>query len=176
MNFDKILDDQRNAPKDMAEIDILCVRPALGERIYPDSIEVDTKKGVIGDRWSKINWVLKDDGTPDERNQISILPKRIYEGICLASPGQFYPGDTIIADIDASFENFPIGQKIQIGETVLEVSDVPNYGCEKWRDRYGMPAWKFIAHKDYQHLRLRGFLCQVVQSGTIHKSDKIRKI
>ncbi len=175
MNEQKLLELQAKAPKDEAGIEILCVRADLGQRTFPDAIEVDPVKGVIGDRWSRVNWVLKEDGSPDERNQISILPKRIYEGICRQQNDAIHPGDTIVSDLDCSFENLPIGTKLQIGEVVVEVSDVPNYGCEKWRDRYGMDAWKFVAHKDYQNLRLRGFLCQILQAGTIRIDDIIRK-
>ncbi len=175
MDYAQILNQQSNAPKDNASIEMLCVRPNLGERIYPDQIETDPLQGVIGDRWSRINWVLKSDGSPDERNQISILPKQIYENICRAK-SDVHPGDTIIADLDTSLLNMPIGTMLQIGETVVQISDVPNYGCEKWRDRYGMDAWKFVAHKDYQDLRLRGFLCQIKAGGVINLRDKIQKI
>ena len=44
---------------------------------------------------------------------------------------QPHPGDTIVADLDCSLQNLPVGTLIRAGTAVLRTSDEFNNGCVK---------------------------------------------
>lgn len=167
-----------DAPKDTAPIDILCHRADFGMRAYPNEITVSPEGGIDGERWMKHPWLRLEDGSPDPRIQVSILPRRVFDiavGGLEAKGGNLHPGDTIIADIDTSEANMPIGQRLTIGTSVIEVTDYFNDGCVKWKVRNGAAAKAWIVEPDHIKYRLRGVLCKVVQAGVIAKTDLIRK-
>lgn len=87
-----------------------------------------------------------------------------------------YPGDNIIADMDFSEANMPVGQRLQIGTTIIEVSDVFNTACSKWHERYGVDSLKWINLPENKPERLRGILALVVKAGEVTQADVIRKI
>lgn len=164
------------APKDKGEIETLCRRPAEGEREFVESLEMTPEDGIIGDRWKWKTWMHLDDGSPDPRVQVCILPKRILDLVWRDRENTPYPGDSIIVDMDLSEANLPAGTRLQAGSAVLEVTDVFNYGCPKWLKRYGLPSLKWLNEEQNKPLRLRGLLAQVVEAGTLNKADRLRKL
>lgn len=164
------------APKDNAPILTLCLRPAEGERTFVSSLQFDLENGVVGDRWIQKTWLYTDDGKPDPRIQVCILGSRVQQLVRRDPDGMIYPGDNIIADMDFSEANLPVGQRLQIGSAILEVSDVFNTACFKWNERYGSDSLKWINLPENKPHRLRGLLCQVVQAGTATLADTIQKV
>jgi hypothetical protein len=159
-----------SAPKDESSISLLCVRPEEGERVFPESVDFSVARGAIGDNWERGTWLTLDDGSPSPDVQVSILPKRIFDLVC---EGAIHPGDTVIADLDLSEKNLPIGQQLKLGEAIVEVGPEPNYGCDTWAHRYGNDALRFVAKKDHQPYRLRGVLCKIVKDGKVSVGDTI---
>ena len=173
---DAALPDILSAPKDDAAIDTLCTRPALSERCFPDRIHVSVDRGIEGERWLHDPWLRLDTGQPDPRIQMSILPLRVANLCCNMAKDGFHPGDTIIADLDMSEANLPAGTRLQIGSAVVEVSDLFNTACVKWKKRYGVDSVKWINHAAHRPYRLRGVLCSIVKTGDISASDRIRVV
>ncbi len=167
------LDHIAAAPKDNAPIDILCFRPSFGERDFRDEISVTPEAGIEGERFLKTPWMRLEDGSPDPRIQISILPKRVFD---LVVGDRLHPGDTMIADLDTSEANLPVGQRLAIGTAEVEVTDLFNDGCVKWKVRYGADAKDWLVTPEHIPLRLRGVLCRVTRAGVISKTDVIRKV
>lgn len=167
------------APKDSFPIYELCIRPIAGERKFLSSLELCPKRGVIGDRWLKHTWLYLQDGSPDPRLHVSILPYRVWSLICqpLQSQGQaIHPGDTIIADLDCSKRNLPVGQHLQAGTAILEVSDIFNGACKKWQSRYGTESITWFNQPNLRDTRLRGILCKIVKAGQLRRQDLLQKI
>lgn len=162
-----------SALKDDVAIDILCTRPSFGKRAYPNHIKVSPEGGIKDERWLKHPWSRLEDDSPDPRIQVSILSKRVFD---LVVQDKLHPGDTIIADIDTSAENLAVGQQLQIGTAVVEVTDLFNDACVKWKVRYGADAKDWIVKPENIDLRLRGVLCKITQAGIIHKTDRIQKL
>lgn len=160
------------AAKTDSLIDLLCIRPARGLRVFPDSLTLSTQGGVLGDRWLETAWLKLSDGRPDPRIQVSILPKRVLDLIWKDRQNTLHPGDQIIADLNTSAENLPFGTKIIAGTAILQISDVPNLGCAKWKVRYGADALQWT--KSHSDLRLRGVLCAIVQDGILTKNDRLQ--
>jgi MOSC domain-containing protein YiiM len=59
---------------------------------------------------------------------------------------------------------------------VIEVSAQPHTGCAKFIARFGLDAQKFVNSPEGKRLHLRGINTKVVQQGSIHVGDIVRKI
>lgn len=164
-----------SAPKDNAPVLQLCLRPDYGQRTFPAEIQLTRKNGIPGERWSRAPWLKLPDGNPDPRIQVSILGKRVMDAVW-RNPETPHPGDTMIADMDFSHENMPVGQLLQVGTAVIRVSDVFNDACVKWKVRYGEDAKNFITVPEHVKYRLRGILCEIIQDGTVTLNDRLTKI
>ena len=162
------------APKDDARVHSLCLRPALGERAFPDRITMTRAGGIPGERWATEPWLRLADGSPDPRIQVSILPFRVMDLVWRDRAGTPHPGDPIVADLDCSLANLPTGTLIRAGTAVLRVSDVFNAACAKWKVRYGADARAFIDMPGHPDLRLRGVLCSVEQDGEVTLTDRLQ--
>jgi hypothetical protein len=160
------------AAKTDATISCLCLRPDRGTRAFPDRLILTQAQGVVGDRWLTTAWLTLPDGRPDPRVQVSILPKRVLDLVWKDRDTTVHPGDQIVADLDMSEENLPIGTLIRAGSAVLRVSDEPNYGCVKWKARYGADALKWV--ESHPALRLRGALCSIEQDGIVTLQDRLQ--
>lgn len=155
-----------------AEISCLCLRPDRGTREFPERLILTQTQGVIGDRWLTTAWLTLPDGSPDPRIQVSILPRRVLDLVWKDRENTLHPGDQIVADLDMSEENLPIGTLIRAGTAVLRVSDEPNLGCVKWKVRYGANALTWV--ESHPKLRLRGVLCSIEQDGVVSLQDRLQ--
>ena len=85
-------------------------------------------------------------------------------------------GDQLIVDLDLSVENLPVGQRLEIGETTVEVTEVPHTGCKKFVARYGAEALDYINAEERANLRLRGVYVMVIEEGVVKAGDTIEKL
>ena len=166
----------RRAPRDEGPVMGLCFRPGLNRREFPDSLRLTRAEGVPGDRWLTMPWLRREDGAPDPRIQISILPSRVLDLVWRDREGTPHPGDTIVADLDTSVENLPEGTLLRAGGAVLRVSSLFNEGCVKWKVRYGRPTLDWVAAPGHPELRLRGILCAVEEDGEVRVGDRLVKL
>jgi len=159
-----------------AEVEVLCYRAGFGQRDFRDTLELTVAGGIVDERWIKHPWMKLEDGSPDPRIQVSILQKRVLDLIWRDRDNVVFPGDTMIADMDLSEANLPVGQRIQVGSAVLEVSDVFNTACAKWKVRHGRESFDWINRPENVKYRLRGVLCSIVQDGVVCVGDRFVKV
>lgn len=164
------------APKDRAAIDMLCLRPGFGERRFVDRIEVSRAGGIPGERWTTAPWLRSDNGQPHPGIQVCVLQRRVLDLVWRDRDNVVHPGDTFIVDMDLSEANLPAGQLLRVGSAVLQVSDLFNDACVKWKVRYGAAAKDWVSHPEHRALRLRGILCSVVEDGAFATHDLLHKI
>lgn len=164
------------APKDGAEIEMLCLRPDFGQRHFVDEVEVTVTHGIPGERWSKMPWLKLEDGSPHPAIQVCILPRRVLDLVWRDRQNVVHPGDTFVVDMDLSEANLPAGQNLRAGSAILRVSEVFNEACVKWKVRYGAAAKDWVVAPGHRELRLRGILCSVVRDGVIRLGDRLAKI
>lgn len=164
------------SPTDGGRLELIIVRPAEGERVLPESAHVSPERGVEGDKWVRSRGRETPDGSPDPRTQVTLMNARILRLISGDEGRMPLAGDNLIVDLDLSDENMPPGQRLAVGEVVLEVTEVPHNGCGAFLDRYGKDAVKFVNSPEGKRLHLRGLHAKVVMAGTVRVGDEVRKV
>ncbi len=164
------------APLSETVVETICYRPGFNKRIFPDVIRMTRANGVEGDYEKSYPWLKLPDGSADPRNQVSLVPLRVLNLVWLDRVNTLHPGDALVADLNTSHENLPIGTLLQVGSAVIGVSDVWNEGCVKWKVRYGREAYDFVSAPEHEMLRLRGIYCWVEKDGEVRAGDKIVKL
>ena len=174
--LDRALPEVMAAPKDGAAISMLCLRPERNERAFVDEMTLTRDRGIPGERWETQPWLRDAEGHPHPGIQVSILQQRVLDLVWRDRENTVHPGDTFIVDMDLSEANLPVGQWVRVGGAGLEVSDVFNDGCVKWKARYGAEAKDWITAPGHPELRLRGVLCSIVEDGVIRNGDILKKM
>jgi hypothetical protein len=161
------------APRNDGPIRLLCARPKPNARTFPDSLTLTRATGVLGDFEASRPWLTLPDGSPDPRNQVSLMPTRVLDLVWRSRDPRQHPGDNIAVDLDLSHANLPTGTLLQVGTAILRVSDEPNEGCAKWKVRCGKDAYHWVRAKATAHNRLRGIYCSVEQDGVVTLQDTV---
>ncbi len=159
-----------SSPQDDGLVEMLVVRPAENERQTPKSVDVSSLLGVDGDHWSKDKYREMPD------IQIAIINSRLLDLVSGGRDRWALAGDNIVADLDLSQANLVPGQKLRTGTTVLEITDTPHEGCNKFASRFGPAALRFVNVGSAKELRLRGVYARVLQDGMISVGDRIQKL
>ncbi len=163
------LDHVRRAPKEVGTLDLIVGRPAVDERITLASAELDVDRGLVPDRWSR-------GSKPNLKSQVTVANARAAQLVAGERSRWGLAGDQLYVDFDLSSENVPPGTKLAIGSAVIEVSDQPHLGCEKFAARFGQTARVFANSPEGIAVNFRGINTRVVQSGTVRIGDPVRKL
>lgn len=164
------------SPTDIGTIEMMIRRPNVDEREEVEEATFDTKEGLVGDNWLTRGSSSTSDGSAHPEAQITLMNSRVVQLLAGDKSRWAIAGDQLFVDFDLSMDNLPAGQRITIGDVVLEISQKPHTGCGKFARRYGAHARKFVMTDRGKQLRLRGVNAQVIQGGTITKNDTIRKL
>ena len=164
------------SPADGGRLELIIVRPAEGERVLPESVRVSPEQGVEGDKWRHSRGHDTPDDGPDPRTQVTLMNARILRLISGEEGRMPLAGDNLIVDLDLSDENIAPGQRLSVGEAVLEVTEVPHNGCGAFLDRYGKDAVKFVNSPEGKRLHLRGLHAKVITAGVVSVGDEVRKV
>jgi MOSC domain-containing protein YiiM len=161
------------SPKDAGRIEAIFIRPESDQRKALQEAHLTSEGGVDGDRWSRSG---TEEKPPDPRGQVSLMNVRVLDLIAPDKERWPLAGDNLIVDLDLGVENLPVGQRLTLGEVVLEVTEVPHPGCKKFLARYGKDALGYINAKERTDLRLRGVFAKVIEPGTVSVGDTIGKV
>lgn len=170
------LDELGQSPQDNGTVQLIVCRPNTDERRVLEEAEFNTTDGLVGDNWLSRGSRHTDDGKAHPDMQVAIMNSRVIQAIAGDKSRWSMAGDQLFLDLDLSAENLPVGQQIEIGSVILEVTDVPHNGCGKFTERYGSHATRFVNSKEGRKLRRRGVNTRVVQSGTIRTGDTVAKL
>jgi MOSC domain-containing protein YiiM len=162
----------RAAPGDGGRLELIVCRPAVDERTVLETADLDTVRGLVGDRW----------GRQDHRStpsylaaQITIISTRLLAAIEPDRDRWPLAGDQLYVDLDLSEANLPAGSRLAIGGAVLEVSETPHTGCAKFSARFGSDALRWINSQTGRAHRLRGLNARIVHGGTVRVGDTVHK-
>jgi hypothetical protein len=149
-------------------------RPEAGVHEPCSMLELCPERGVIGDRWAREPWLRLADGAPDPRIQVSLCCLPVLQAVVGPQADPCACGDSLFLDLNLTEANLPAGSRIQLGDTVvIEISDVVNDGCGKFRQRFGAAAFQTVRDPARAHLRLRGAFAQIVDGGTVQVGDAV---
>jgi len=163
------LDDVRSAPKDGGSLELIVARPAVDERVELAIAELDVERGLVADRWSR-------GSKPNPKSQVTVMNVRATRLAAGDRSRWALAGDQLYVDLDLSPDNVPPGTRLEIGSAVLEVSEQPHLGCEKFAARFGMDARVFFNSYEGTALSLRGLNTRVVRGGTVRVGDAVHKL
>ena len=166
----------RQSPKDYGVLKLIVRRPGVDEREVLHEGELSLEEGLVGDTWKERFSRRTPDGSANLDAQITVMNARAVELLAQSDERWSLAGDQLFVDIDLSDDNLPPGTRLALGSAVIEVTAVPHTGCAKFAERYGTDATKFVNSPEGKRLHLRGINTKVVQSGTIHVGDVVRKI
>ncbi len=164
------------SPQDDGVLEAIVIRPEKGQRQDLQSCELSLESGTHGDHWAKGCWKSTEDGRPHPDVQICIMNARCIALIAGERDRWPLAGDNLFVDLDLRPESLPPGQRLRIGGSVIEITDVPHTGCASFVERYGRAAVVFVNGPKGKSLRLRGIYARVVQDGRVTVGDRITKI
>lgn len=170
------LDFIKQSPTDNGLLRSIVIRPASDLRVRLQECRLSPEGGTEGDQWAKGCWLTLPDGNPHPDAQIAIINTRLIDLLAGSFERWELAGDNLYVDLDLSRDNLAPGQRLQIGECVLEITDQEHKGCDKFRDRFGMDAVRFVNSPLGKRLRLRGIYAKVVQAGYVRVGDTIQKV
>ena len=163
------LENILQSPEDNGNIRLIVCRPEVDQRKVLEQGELDVTKGLVGDTW----W---SRGSSNPEMQINIMNARVIA--LLATSEERWPlaGDQLFVDLDLGEANLDVGQRLAIGDAVVEITAEPHTGCSKFAARFGVDALKFVNMGEGAQLKLRGIYAMVITEGEVHQGDLIRKL
>lgn len=163
MTFDVHLDHIRAAPRDRGTIELIVRRPTQGEREILDEAELDSERGLVGDRW-----LQREPLRPD--SQLTLMNVRVI-GALAPRERWALAGDQLYVDLDLSEASLPAGTELALGSAIITITAQPHTGCAKFTERFGSEATRWVNTPLGRELRLRGVNTRIVQSGTVRRGD-----
>jgi hypothetical protein len=170
------LDHVRESPRDLGTLELIVRRPAMEAREVLPVGHLNLVEGLAGDTWNIRGSSRTDDGRSHPDMQLNVMNSRVVALVAGAKDRWPLAGDQLFVDLDLSVENLPPGTRLAIGPTVIEVTNQPHTGCQKFVKRFGLDAMKFVNSPIGKELRLRGLNAKVVVPGPIRSGDVVRKI
>jgi MOSC domain-containing protein YiiM len=85
-------------------------------------------------------------------------------------------GDQLFVDFDLSINNLVAGDRLQVGEAVLQITAEPHRGCHKFKKRFGPDALAFVNSLQGDQHRLRGVYARIVSAGEVGVGDSVSKV
>ena len=171
--LETMVDGILSAPNDAGPIEMIVRRPAEGDREVVESAELSTEQGLVGDNWIDR---VDENGEPYRPAQITLMNSRVADAVATSRDRWPLAGDQIYVDLDISHENLPAGSRIQVGDAVVEISEVPHTGCDKFASRFGREALRFANVGVGKVNRFRGVNGFIVESGIVRVGDKVTKL
>ena len=170
------LDHIRRSPREASVLELIVRRPQTNEREVLAEGELDLAVGLVGDSWSRRGSSRTADGSPHPDMQLNVMNARVIA--LLAQNKDRWPlaGDQLFVDLDLSADNLPPGTRLAIGEAIIEVTAEPHTGCQKFVERFGGDAMKFVNSAVGRELHLRGINAKVAQPGPIRVGDTVKKL
>jgi hypothetical protein len=170
------LADVLASPTDQGRLRAIFVRPAANERRSLETATLTPEGGIDGDRWATDGYYVMKDGRRNRRAQVTLINGQFLRQIAGADDAMCLAGDNLIVDFDLSEANMRAGSRLAIGpQVVIEISDLPHTGCNKFAARFGQEARDFANNERGKMLHLRGLHAQIICGGTIRVGDSVCK-
>jgi hypothetical protein len=170
------LDEIRRSPRDSGVLEMIVRRPDVGRREVLETGELSLSDGLVGDNWKERGSSRTPDKSSHPDMQLNIMSSRVIALVARERARWHLAGDQLFVDLDLSAENLPPGTRLSIGGAVVQVTDQPHTGCQKFVERFGVDALKFVSTPQGRQLNLRGVNARVVQPGVIRTGDVVTRL
>lgn len=164
------------APAERGRVEALVVRPAVDQRESLERVMFSPQQGVVGDNWLTSCWKKLPNGESDPDVQVAIMNARMIEVLTNDKSRWPLAGDQLFVDFDLSVNNLAVGDRLQVGAAVLEITAEPHRGCSKFKKRFGPDALAFVNSKQGDAHRLRGVYARIVSACEVGVGDAISKV
>jgi len=163
------------APSSAGRVEALAVRPAVDQRESLNQVMFSPEKGVAGDNWLASCWKKLLSGEPNPDVQVAIMNARMIEVLTKDKTLWSLAGDQLFVDFDLSVNNLVVGDRLQVGVAVLEITAEPHRGCSKFKNRFGQDALTFVNSPQGDAHRLRGVYAKIITVGEVCVGDSVSK-
>ena len=161
------------SPRDNGLLKMIVCRPAMAEREVLEQAELHPVDGLVRDNWLARGSRHTPDGQAHPEMQIAIMNARVIQAVAQQQERWPLAGDQLFLDLDLSQENLQAGRQLIIGSAVLEITPKLHTGCQKFTERFGHEAIRWVNSPEGRQRRLRGMYASVVQPGQICVGDSI---
>ena len=169
------MDFIKQSPAQEGILKMIVRRPAVDQREVIQEGELSLEQGLVGDTWKERYSRHTPDGSANPNAQVTVMNARAVALLAQGEERWLLAGDQLYVDLDLSTDNLPPGTRLALGSAMLEVTAQPHTGCNKFAERYGAAATKFVNSPEGKRLHLRGINTKVVRGGTIHVGDRVMK-
>ena len=169
------LEHIRAAPRDSGVVEMIVRRPEKEARDIVEEAQLDVTVGLVGDNWSTRGSKRTPDGSAHPQQQLTLMMTR---AIAALAERERWPlaGDQFLVDFNLSQANLPAGTQLALGEAIIEISELPHTGCEKFSTRFGSDAMKWVNSGLGRELRLRGVNARVIHGGVVRRGSSLRRV
>jgi hypothetical protein len=131
------LPEVHRSPDDGGTLVQIVVRPDTELRELPQSCTVTPEAGIPADRWGRYCKHQLPDGRLNPETQLTLMNSRCLALVAGNRDRWPLAGDNLLVDLDLSEANLPTGQRLKIGEAILEITAKPHTGCSKFLKKAG---------------------------------------
>jgi hypothetical protein len=170
------LEHIRRSPADHGRVELIVRRPAEGEREVIVEAALDCVEGLVGDTWRVRGSNGTADGSAHPGRQLTVMNVRFAALVAGDPDRRPLAGDQLFVDLDLSEDNISAGTRLALGSAVIEVTDQPHLGCQKFSARFGLDAFRLVNSPVGRQLRLRGANARVVAAGPVRQGDVIQRL
>ncbi|MFO0547224.1 MAG: glutathione S-transferase N-terminal domain-containing protein [Polyangiaceae bacterium] len=156
-DLDRLLEAGRAAER-TSKLEKIVLRTSTHERSCPEAAELVPGSGLVGDRWAKTG------GKPGA--EVSIMDARVAR--CLAGEDDWaLAGDNLFVDMPLDEASLRPGDRLSMGDVVLEITTEPHRGCRKFLARFGPESLRWLSGKGTAGEHRRGVYARVLVGGTL---------
>jgi hypothetical protein len=166
----------RQSPTDIGVLELIVRRPQIGMRVVEEEGRLDMVEGLVGDSWRIRRSSRTVDGSAHPDMQLTLMNARAIALVAQDKERWPLAGDQLFVDLDLSTPNMPAGTRLALGSAVIEVTDQPHTGCQKFAARFGRAALQWVNSPLGKQLQLRGINAKVMQPGVIQVGDVVKKL
>ena len=152
-------------PRNVGRVALMVRRGPDKIREAPERVELGPETGVPGDTWGR-----QENADPEA--ELTVMQVDVAEMIANGQPLTVF-GDNLFLELDLSVENLPIGSRLRVGGSILEVTAKPHNGCRKFAARFGHDALRLVSKAEFRQRNLRGVYMRGVEAGQVVVGDSV---
>ena len=108
--------------------------------------------------------------------QLTLMNSHAAQAVAGSRERWALAGDQLFVGLCLSTAELPPGTQLRVGQAIIEVTDVPHTGCDRFAARFGAEAMGWTNTAEGQALNLRGINTRVIRAGAVQVGDPIERL